>query len=126
MGAMKQLVAFVENIPDNKLKGLAPNAVPGTIHNDANFRLDLQGMTSNHDWNLQIQVNYGCKITSLRSVAPDTIAGPVIVNHKAPQTPAEIRALFKEKIMRKSGSMIPSQPYRGMPGHGNKLESRKK
>jgi hypothetical protein len=117
---MKQLLAFIDNLPDDKLQGFARNAEPGTMHKDANFRLDLQGMTSTHDWNLQIQVNYECNITSLRSIAPDTISGPVIVSHKAPQTPAQIRALFRDKVMRNAGPKIPAQPNRDMPGNKKK------
>lgn len=115
MRAMKQLLSFVENLPYDKLEGFPPNAEPGTIHKYPSVRLDLQGMTSNHDWNLQIQINHECKITCLRAIAPDTIAGPVIVNHKASQTPAEIRALFKDKIMRNAGPNIPAQPHRSKP-----------
>ncbi|KAF6816192.1 hypothetical protein CMUS01_12301 [Colletotrichum musicola] len=49
----------------------------------------------NDEWNLQIQVNYKPKITSLNELAPDTVAGPVLVSKAAPLTADQIRAAFK-------------------------------
>ena len=38
----KALSAFIDDIPEDKLHNFPSN--PGTLHNDANFRLDLQGV----------------------------------------------------------------------------------
>ncbi len=46
--ASKELIAFINAIPDSKLEALP--AIPRTIHRDGNFRLDMQGVS---DENLQ-------------------------------------------------------------------------
>ncbi|KAF6822781.1 hypothetical protein CPLU01_11821 [Colletotrichum plurivorum] len=84
----RALKSFIDEIPEAKLENF-----PGfqqTLHRDENFRLDMQGMTSNDEWNLQIQV-----ITSLNELAPDTVAGPVLVSKTASLTADQIRAAFK-------------------------------
>ncbi|KAK4118878.1 hypothetical protein N657DRAFT_637728 [Parathielavia appendiculata] len=96
MGRNKKKILrdFIDNIPDHKLENFSDG--PGTIHKDIDLRLDMQGITNNDEWNLQIQVNYGCKTTSLKPYAPDTVAGPVLVSRTAPLTPEEIRQIFKD------------------------------
>ncbi|KAF6800997.1 hypothetical protein CSOJ01_12093 [Colletotrichum sojae] len=90
----RALKSFIDEIPEAKLENF-----PGsqqTLYRDENFRLDMQGMTSNDEWNLQIQVNYKPKITSLNELAPDTVAGPVLVSKAALLTADhQIQAAFK-------------------------------
>ncbi|KAH6626540.1 hypothetical protein B0J18DRAFT_143311 [Chaetomium sp. MPI-SDFR-AT-0129] len=52
-----EILDFIESIPDDKLTGFSE--VPGTIHRDINFRLDLQNITSTkpRQYNIQVQVN---------------------------------------------------------------------
>ncbi|KAK4063426.1 uncharacterized protein Triagg1_9446 [Trichoderma aggressivum f. europaeum] len=95
--ADKQLKAFIENIPDSSLTALPTN--PGTLHKDTNFRLDMQGMTKKQEHNLQVQVNKGTTITSLKKVAPKTVAGPVLVKSKEPSSAADIRAELLAKML---------------------------
>lgn len=50
--ANKELDAFIDKIPDEKLTGFS--ASPGKIYSDIDFRLDMQGVrnlipTENHD-----------------------------------------------------------------------------
>ena len=95
--ANKALTEFLDNIPDSKLTGISET--PGTLWNDENFRLDLQGVstvsyyilpkliallaslayTRNHwlqmtsgtpkKFNLQVQINKQSPITSLKTLA---------------------------------------------------------
>ncbi|KAF2641193.1 hypothetical protein P280DRAFT_399050, partial [Massarina eburnea CBS 473.64] len=53
----------------------------GEIYEDQEFRLDMQGESFEKPKrrNLQVQVNYSTRISTLENVAPDTIAGPVLV-----------------------------------------------
>ncbi|KAM5370598.1 hypothetical protein ACJZ2D_008424 [Fusarium nematophilum] len=89
-GVKRDLMDFINDIPDSKLQGF-PNSQT-TLFRDRDFRLDMQGITSGGEWNLQIQVNYSATSTSLRRFAPNTIAGPVLVPMTNPMTPDEIRA----------------------------------
>ncbi len=41
--ASKALVAFINGIPDAKLTGISQS--PHTIHQDTDFRLDMQGVS---------------------------------------------------------------------------------
>ncbi|KAH7175381.1 hypothetical protein EDB81DRAFT_874234 [Dactylonectria macrodidyma] len=92
-GIKRDLMDFIDSIPDEKLEGFPSSQT--TIFRDQNFRLDMQGITSSGDWNLQIQVNYSASSTSLRRIAPKTIAGPVLVSPTNPLAPDQIRAEFK-------------------------------
>ncbi|KAI8627876.1 hypothetical protein F5Y19DRAFT_477048 [Xylariaceae sp. FL1651] len=105
MGKVKNsLEKFIGNIPDSKL--CAFPTIPRKIHTDANYRLDMQGMTSAEPQkhNLQIQVNKDTPITTLAKAAPLTVAGPVLVPLDNPWTPDDIKAMFlrtrHEKFMR--------------------------
>ncbi|CUS06866.1 unnamed protein product [Tuber aestivum] len=100
--ASKALQAFIDNIPDSKLTGFPEGA--GTIYTDQDFRLDMQGAsceermlmtkqkTTSGGYNLQIQVNRGTKVTTLKPLAPQTVAGPVIAT--GTETASVIRANF--------------------------------
>ncbi|KAI0273198.1 hypothetical protein BGY98DRAFT_936358 [Russula aff. rugulosa BPL654] len=68
----KALKAFIEGIPASKLDNFP--AAPGTLYNDDDFRLDLQGLTRTA-YNLQIQANKGSQNTSVRKAAPKSVAG---------------------------------------------------
>ncbi|KAM7200706.1 hypothetical protein V8F20_005208 [Naviculisporaceae sp. PSN 640] len=91
--------AFLEAIPYNKLEEYF---TAGTQISDENFRLDMQGITTeNKEWNLQIQVDKSPKCQSLKSLAFDTIAGPVLVDPKNPISPEEIKKLFRERLIKR-------------------------
>ncbi|EPE06851.1 hypothetical protein F503_03278 [Ophiostoma piceae UAMH 11346] len=90
----KLLQQFINDIPDDKLT-ILPDS-PQTIYKDVNLRLDMQGITTNDEWNLQIQANKKAKSTSIRQYAPDTVAGPVLVPQSAPWTAEEIRQAFRD------------------------------
>ncbi|KAK6834433.1 hypothetical protein PG987_009127 [Apiospora arundinis] len=78
MNYKKFILNFIDSIPDEKLQGF--RLEPGTLHADDNFRLNMQGLTSStKEYNLQIQINFKVKITSLKIYASKTIAGPVFV-----------------------------------------------
>lgn len=51
-------------------------------------------MTTAHEHNLQIQINKGTKISTLKKLAPNTIAGPVLVPYENPWSAAEIKEMF--------------------------------
>ncbi|CAZ82270.1 unnamed protein product [Tuber melanosporum] len=88
--ANKALRDFINDIPDSKLTGFPESG--GTIYSDRDFRLDMQCKTSNGGYNLQIQINKGTTITSLRSSAPRTVAGPVLAT--GTESASVIRANF--------------------------------
>ncbi|KAF4472226.1 hypothetical protein FALBO_862 [Fusarium albosuccineum] len=92
-GVKRDLTDFIDSIPDEKLEGFPDSQ--STLYRNKDFRLDMQGITSSGDWNLQIQVNSGATTTSLKRLAPRTIAGPVLVSPTAPLAPDQIRAEFK-------------------------------
>lgn len=98
--AKKDLVRFIDSIPDAKLKGL-PTQPKSGHHKDGTFRLDMQGMTSGKKFhNLQIQVNAKPAIPSWAPAAPNTVAGPVLApTRKDEWSPDKIRAEFKKKIL---------------------------
>ncbi|KAK7953759.1 hypothetical protein PG996_014651 [Apiospora saccharicola] len=78
MNWKKILINFIEDIPDEKLQGF--RLVPGTLHKDNNFRLNMLGLTTGAgEYNLQIQINNGILISSLKEYASMTVAGPVLV-----------------------------------------------
>ncbi|ROW06257.1 hypothetical protein VPNG_08100 [Cytospora leucostoma] len=93
VGRKKLLEYFIDDIPDEKI---TPPPDHGTVFTDGNFRLDVQGITSNNQWNLQVQVNYRPKKSSLTAYAPDTVAGPALVPKDDPWTAAQIKQKLKE------------------------------
>ena len=89
----KALKAFIDEIPAAKLENFPGS--PGTLHKDDNFRLDLQVVSvllprgvsrpfthqnfsaaqlTKTAYNLQIQANKGAPNTSVRKVAPQSVA----------------------------------------------------
>lgn len=72
----KVIVQFIRDIPDSKLAGGMSDGA--TIWEDRNMRLDNQrtfkGSDGKYYYNLQVQVNRGCTNTTLKMLAPDTVA----------------------------------------------------
>jgi len=56
-------------------------------------------MTSAQEHNLQVQINKGTSISTLKKFAPKTVAGPVLVPSKNPWSASTIRAALKEKVL---------------------------
>lgn len=48
-------------------------------------------MTSKKEFNLQIQANKEAQITSVKGLAPKTVAGPVLIGEKETVTAAQVR-----------------------------------
>lgn len=93
--ATKALEAFIANIPAAKLTNFSSSI--GTIYTDQDFRLDMQKMNSDKTHNLQIQANKNATITSVKKIAPQTVAGPV---HAATNANSEtVRKAFQDKIL---------------------------
>ncbi|KAL2206896.1 hypothetical protein CC79DRAFT_1398762 [Sarocladium strictum] len=88
--ASKSLKAFISSIPDSALNRLPLEG--GTIYINTDFRLDMQGMTSAQEHNLQVQINKGTTISTLKKFAPQTVAGPVLVPSEDPWAAEDIRA----------------------------------
>lgn len=102
----KSLKAFIASIPDSALTRLPSEG--GTIYTDVDFRLDMQGVgylnpnhitapnfpqiTSDNEYNLQVQINKGTTISTLKKFAPQTVAGPALVPSEDPWSADEIRA----------------------------------
>lgn len=49
--------------------------------------------------NLQVQVNKGTSISSLKKLAPSTVAGPVLVPKEKPYTPAQIKKELSDNVL---------------------------
>ncbi|KAJ4138651.1 hypothetical protein NW768_002502 [Fusarium equiseti] len=89
--AKGELKSFIDNIPAIRLVNFPPSAASNPVHSDMNFRLDMQGITSAGEFNLQVQVNRQTKNKSLRAAASQTVAGPVLVSPYYPMTAEEVR-----------------------------------
>ncbi|KAG0632899.1 hypothetical protein HOY80DRAFT_897391, partial [Tuber brumale] len=74
--AKKSLRDFINEIPNSKLTGFREST--GMIYSDRNFRLDMQGKTTDGRYNLQVQINGGTTISTLQGFAAETVAGPVL------------------------------------------------
>ncbi|CDF35198.1 unnamed protein product [Chondrus crispus] len=92
--AKKALDDFIDNIPDSKLTGIHQGA--GTLHTDTDFRLDLQGMTSGTPkmYNLQIQINRGTQLSTLKKFSPGTVS-TVLAPIDPAMSAADIKASFR-------------------------------
>ena len=108
----KALRAFIDEIPAAKLENFPGN--PRTLHKDDNFRLDLQGVSmvllrslscpnragnilrqvTKTAYNLQIQANNGAPNTSVRKVAPHSVAA-VLRNFTSTATVENLRQAFR-------------------------------
>ena len=105
--AKKDVLNFIDSIPDAKLTGLPKGSSNNPLHSDGSFRLDMQGMTRDGKHNLQIQVNSKPKIASLSAFAPNTIAGPVLAPaDKDEWTADDIKELFKKAIVTKESKKV--------------------
>ncbi|KAF9651928.1 hypothetical protein BDM02DRAFT_444822 [Thelephora ganbajun] len=95
--ATKALKEFIASIPESKLTGFPTRS--GEIWSTTEFRLDMQGMTSNREFNLQIQANRQAKITSVRGLAPQTVAGPVLVGEHEAVTAEQVRQRLSNSML---------------------------
>ncbi|KAF7955396.1 uncharacterized protein EAE97_000655 [Botrytis byssoidea] len=77
----KRAEDFIDDIPDSTLTGFPTSG--GTIYKDADFRLDMQGMTTGDPkkHNLQVQVT---KVTTLKKAAPKTVASLLVLQDDPP------------------------------------------
>ncbi|KAK7935553.1 hypothetical protein PG985_001048 [Apiospora marii] len=113
MNWKKILINFIDDIPDEKLQGL--RLTPGNIWEDDNFRLNMQGLTAAKEHNLQIQINNGISITTLKPYAPNTVSGPVLVPQSYVSTSEIESSAAKSDANQKSG-----KPAGGKPAAGHK------
>ena len=56
-------------------------------------------MTTNREFNLQIQANSGSSTSSVRTIAPRTVAGPVLIGENEVVTAEEVRRRLREKTV---------------------------
>jgi hypothetical protein len=97
---------FIDDIPNCKLAGLP--TIPRTIYKNTDFRLDMQGVRSflpfpfspllhlSNSWqyqmtsgdpkkhNIQVQVNKGTTVTTLKKAAPRTVASVLVLQDDPP------------------------------------------
>jgi len=95
--ATKALKEFIADIPASKLTGFPTSA--GEIWSTTEFRLDMQGMTSKREFNLQIQANRQAKTTSVRGLAPQTVAGPVLIGEHETVKAEDVRQKFLDAML---------------------------
>jgi len=95
--ASKALKEFIGSIPDSKLTGFS--TAPGVVYKTTEFRLDMQGMTSKREFNLQIQANREAQVTSVRGLAPQTVAGPVLIGEDKSVTAEEVRKKLYDSML---------------------------
>lgn len=117
----KDILNFIDSIPNDKLKTL-PTLIT-SLYCDDTFRCDMQGVSSSvpssrcrvlytyrqtqmtsgkpRNHNIQVQVNNNPKISSFRKMAPNTVAGPVLVPEDGSGgfTAAKIKQELKDKIV---------------------------
>ncbi|KAK8034619.1 hypothetical protein PG993_009614 [Apiospora rasikravindrae] len=115
MNWKKLVTKFIDDIPDEKLQGFRTS--PGLIWRDVNFRLNMQGLTTAGEHNLQIQVNNATSVTTLKPLAPNTIAGPVFVAQSSVSTSAIKGSTAKSKA---NGQKIDKEPTKGQKAKGEK------
>jgi len=97
--AKSQLKSFIDNIPAIRLENFPPSAASNPIYSDMNFRLDMQGITSTGEFNLQVQVNRQTKIKSLQVANGQTVAGPVHVSPYMPMAAEQVRLELHRKSL---------------------------
>ena len=56
-------------------------------------------MTSKKEFNLQIQANREAHITSVRGLAPQTVAGPVLIGEHESVTAEGVRKKLSDSIL---------------------------
>jgi hypothetical protein len=92
---------FIDSIPDSSLTGAFGDN--GTkVYGDIDYRLDMQGYTTAQEgrgikFNLQVQVNYGCRKKSVAKLAPDSVACLLLPVDET-WTPQEIRDAVKKTV----------------------------
>ncbi|KAI1159130.1 hypothetical protein F5B18DRAFT_638021 [Nemania serpens] len=91
--AKKAAKSFIDGIPDSKLENI-PNGM-GTLYKTKDFRLDMQGITTEKPkcWNLQVQVNNETSVSTLKKETGKTVS-TVLVPMDSKWTAAQI----KEKL----------------------------
>ena len=62
-------------------------------------RRDHWQITSQRQYNLQIQANKNAPITSVRKIAPKTVAGPVLIGQAEVVTAAEVRRRLHAAVL---------------------------
>lgn len=98
--AKNELEEFIANIPDSKLTGFP--SIETTVYKTRNFRLDMQKVTTKDPrcYNLQVQINRGTIITSLKRFAGKSLSIALVPVKEEAWTPAEVRAeLEKNRII---------------------------
>ncbi|KAH7183493.1 uncharacterized protein B0J16DRAFT_322232 [Fusarium flagelliforme] len=95
--AKKLLESFIDEIPATRLENFPPSSASNPIYSNVHFRLDMQGITSDGKFNLQVQVNKQTTCSTLKIAGAATVAGPVLVDPEDPITPEEVRKKFHSK-----------------------------
>jgi soluble lytic murein transglycosylase-like protein len=105
MGQAKDaLTEFIDSIPAAKLTGI-PTTATSAVYKTKHFRMDMQGPTTakkgqGKRYNLQIQVNRETAITTLKKLAPKTVAKSLPPMEEAKDwTAEEIRKDLKKNMM---------------------------
>lgn len=94
----KALLQFIDDIPTSKLEGGFPS-YSETIFSDDNYRLDMQGVTTDAPrcWNLQVQVNKQALFApTKRAVNKGASVAKVFVPIEAPYLATDIRNKLKK------------------------------
>jgi hypothetical protein len=94
----KALLQFIDDIPTSKLEDGFPSSTR-TIWNDDNYRLDMQGLTTDSPrcWNLQVQVNKQALFTSAKRAGKNGASvAKVLVPIDAPYSAAGIKEMLKQ------------------------------
>ena len=97
----RNLLAFIEDIPDSKLEGGFP-ARTKCIWSYDDFRLDMQTLTTNAPgcWSLQVQVNKEITMRTSKIVGKKgASAAMVLVPIEDPFSAAEIRERLTESTI---------------------------
>ncbi|KAF2240509.1 hypothetical protein BU26DRAFT_398127, partial [Trematosphaeria pertusa] len=92
------ILEWIDDIPDSKLEGTFSKK----MHNNTEMRLDMQGYTTDMPgkprcFNLQVQINRGCKNKSLAKLAPYSVAFTLVPCDET-WTPAKIKAELKKTV----------------------------
>jgi hypothetical protein len=97
MSPSRVICDWIDTIPNSKLEGGICDR--GTIYDDRNFRLDNQGTITRGPamYNLQVQVNKNCKLTTFKKQAPKSFAW-ILAPADDPWSAAEIKAALKASV----------------------------
>lgn len=99
MGMQDYVVDAIEAFKDEKFESL-PTSTGTTICTSRNVRVDMQSMTSDDppQHNIQAQINYGCKITSLAKLAPNTVAHCIVPSGDNALSGAEVKKMLIDSV----------------------------